>query len=291
MFYPFDLRLGEKGKYYIATNHFDEGLNLKQCNKCKRFLPETEFRLRKKGKKKLHNQCKECCKQYYYENKEKLLEKQKEYNNRNKEKNKKRKKEWYNKNRERILKREKERMKTIRTDVLSHYSNETMKCALCGCDDIDILDIDHINGGGCKQRRDMNFKNSDQLFRWLIKNNYPPEFRVLCKNCNWKEGLSTRFPHRIYEEDKYGNIDSNFKRKVIALQIYSNGTMKCALCGCDDIDILCIDHINGGGYAHKKKYNSPIVRWLRKNKYPNGFRVLCLNCNWKVKDLRKEKNE
>ena len=37
---------------------------------------------------------------------------------------------------------------------------------------------------------------------------------------------------------------------------YSNGAKKCAMCGCDDIRVLDIDHINNDGAAHRKKIGS-----------------------------------
>jgi hypothetical protein len=51
-----------------------------------------------------------------------------------------------------------------------------------------------------------------------------------------------------------------------------------------------IDHIDGNGAEHRREMaaerNSPwgqaghaTYRWLRKNNYPEGFQVLCANCN------------
>lgn len=54
----------------------------------------------------------------------------------------------------------------------------------------------------------------------------------------------------------------------------------CACCMESHIEFLGIDHTNGGGTKHRKAIKgAPIYRWLRQNKYPKGFRVLCHNCN------------
>lgn len=46
-------------------------------------------------------------------------------------------------------------------------------------------------------------------------------------------------------------------------------------------EIEYIDHINGNGSKHRKKLNNTdMYRWLIKNKYPEGFQVLCMNCNF-----------
>lgn len=53
----------------------------------------------------------------------------------------------------------------------------------------------------------------------------------------------------------------------------------CACCGEPQSEFLAIDHIEGGGAQHKKTFKGPLTRWLYKNGLPDGFRVLCHNCN------------
>lgn len=66
-------------------------------------------------------------------------------------------------------------------EVLTYYSNGTLKCACCGEDIYEFLTIDHINGGGHKHRKQIGMGN---LYRWLRKNNFPKGYQVLCFNCN-----------------------------------------------------------------------------------------------------------
>jgi hypothetical protein len=68
----------------------------------------------------------------------------------------------------------------------------------------------------------------------------------------------------------------------IALMYYSNGTMRCACTNCPETNsnFLTIDHINNDGYEHRKLAGPNIAQWLRRNDYPEGFQVLCMNCNW-----------
>ncbi len=61
---------------------------------------------------------------------------------------------------------------------------------------------------------------------------------------------------------------------------------KCNCCGETLMPFLCIDHINGGGSEHRKNLRAQGVsagagfyKWLKKNNYPDGFQVLCHNCN------------
>ncbi len=53
----------------------------------------------------------------------------------------------------------------------------------------------------------------------------------------------------------------------------------CTCCGETQPEFLAIDHIDGGGGQHRKTIGGGIVAYLIKNKFPDGFRVLCHNCN------------
>jgi hypothetical protein len=71
------------------------------------------------------------------------------------------------------------------------------------------------------------------------------------------------------------------KRRLVCIAHYSNGSMKCACCGEHRTEFLAIDHINGGGAKHRRqlKNTGTIYQWLKRNNYPEGFRILCHNCN------------
>jgi hypothetical protein len=71
--------------------------------------------------------------------------------------------------------------------------------------------------------------------------------------------------------------------KLEAIKHYSPESC-CARCRIADIDVLTIDHIKGNGHQHRKMLGGGRLKfyyWLRKNNYPEGYQVLCLNCNWK----------
>lgn len=54
------------------------------------------------------------------------------------------------------------------------------KCIRCGFSDIRALQIDHINGGGCKELKKLT---SPGVYRKVIK--YATGYQLLCANCNW----------------------------------------------------------------------------------------------------------
>lgn len=69
-------------------------------------------------------------------------------------------------------------------NVINHYGK---KCNQCNEDSIEKLTIDHINNDGAEHRRKTNCGTGQMIYRWIIKNNYPNIFQVLCFNCNCKK--------------------------------------------------------------------------------------------------------
>lgn len=57
------------------------------------------------------------------------------------------------------------------------------------------------------------------------------------------------------------------------------GGYVCACCGETEPNFLSLDHIENDGADHRRKVGKAIWKWLRDNNYPEGFQVLCMNCN------------
>jgi hypothetical protein len=85
-------------------------------------------------------------------------------------------------------------------EVIQYYGG---KCECCGEFNIKFLTIDHVKGGGNKHRKQLGVAGSS-FYSWLIKNEYPKGFRVLCFQCNCAIGIYGICPH---EEDS-----ENFKK-------------------------------------------------------------------------------
>ncbi len=73
------------------------------------------------------------------------------------------------------------------------------KCVHCGFSDSRALQIDHINGGGCKENRKIG---NTTVCRIIIRN--PEEsklkYQLLCANCNWiKRAENKENKQRKYE--------------------------------------------------------------------------------------------
>lgn len=62
--------------------------------------------------------------------------------------------------------------------VLIHYGN---KCQCCGEGERIFLTVDHVNGDGAEHRKISSIRSMAQ---WLVKNNFPLGYQILCYNCN-----------------------------------------------------------------------------------------------------------
>jgi hypothetical protein len=59
------------------------------------------------------------------------------------------------------------------------------KCKGCGNEDVRVLQIDHIDGGGTKHHKEVGL---GRMYKWLKKRGFPPGYQVLCANCNTIKG-------------------------------------------------------------------------------------------------------
>jgi len=90
------------------------------------------------------------------------------------------------------------RTKRLRLEALSHYSNGELKCVCCGESEYLFLSLDHINGGGSKERRHLKsngYTSSTDIFLLLKRKGWPNGFQVLCHNCNLAKGFYGECPH------------------------------------------------------------------------------------------------
>jgi len=181
--------------------------------------------------------------------------------------------------------KEQEKRTIIRGVLIEEYGS---KCECCGEDNVLLLAIDHINGGGRKQREELKVGGSG-LMAILNRGDLPKnEYRLLCHNCNSAHGYYGYCPHSgVCLIRKYKNERSYYehKRRVKArLLVIENYGGKCECCGESFYEFLTIDHKDNSGAKHREEIGiNTIYFWLVKNDYPKDrFRLLCHNCNYAI---------
>jgi hypothetical protein len=68
---------------------------------------------------------------------------------------------------------------------------------------------------------------------------------------------------------------------VLKKEVINHYGGRCSCCGESEMMFLAMDHINNDGCGERKEDPSKyrINRWLKKNRYPDGYQILCHNCN------------
>lgn len=119
---------------------------------------------------------KERARENYQNNKERRRKAQLKWNQKNKEKLETYSREWHQKRRK------------ICIDRLGG------KCTCCGESHYVFLAIDHINNDGWKIRRPKG-PGRISIYAWLIRNDFPSGFQILCHNCNMAKAILGKCPH------------------------------------------------------------------------------------------------
>ena len=131
---------------------------------------------------------------------------------------------------------------------------------------------------------------------YLVKYNKVPKNREKHKIAAKKYRLKNREKIREYFRGYRRNHPERFRKKYAiskeyyrlkhqrkklrCLEYYGGNPPICACCGEKEKQFLSLDHTNGGGNLHRREIGKGnICNWIIKNKFPQGFQVLCYNCN------------
>ena len=117
-------------------------------------------------KHKGHGICWKCYDKKRYRTNPKVKECRDRYRLNNPQKIKESQRKYHQKNREKLF------------DLLGN------KCVKCGFSDKKALQIDHINGGGRRERIKYNTKDFHKVVLNSLKKR-ENKYQILCANCNW----------------------------------------------------------------------------------------------------------
>ena len=95
---------------------------------------------------------------------------------------------WYHRHRDEQIIKMKEYRNKLKDRCFAAYGGYV--CACCKETEQSFLCIDHINNDGYQHRKEIGFRGGIGIYLWLIRNNFPPGFQVLCFNCNQSKRLN-----------------------------------------------------------------------------------------------------
>lgn len=152
-----------------------------------------------------------------------------------------------------------EDMKVRSKQAKKRYEQTPGLCANCGAD------TDSYYCSPCKEKR------------------YRRQKKRLKKRV--KEGLCIKCPNEALDGHSYClcclNKQKEYRRLKKKEVFEAYGGAKCACCGESTFDFLTIDHVNNDGADHRREIGAggtTTYMWLIRNKFPEGFQVLCANC-------------
>ena len=188
---------------------------------------------------------------------------------------------WQQNNRDRQNQLQRESRQRLRNEIIDKYGG---KCACCDETRKEFLSVDHINGNGCKHRREIGVRTSQEFYCWLKQNNYPEGFQVLCFNCNCGKSNFSICPHNkeVFEKEFEAKLkESGYARYSWALRmnIIEGYDGKCELCGESNPHFLTIDHIDGRSLEDNLTGVTLYLKLKNENYPKDNYRLLCYNCN------------
>lgn len=111
-----------------------------------------------------------------------------------------------------------------------------------------------------------------------------------CRDCIRKQRIQTysnnrekalAYSKKHYSENKEHKIKlQNIRRKKIITEIFELLGNKCKECGFENKIALQIDHLNGGGYKHRKISGGGMNYYNQIKNNITKFQLLCANCNF-----------
>jgi hypothetical protein len=144
-------------------------------------------------------------------------------------------------------------------------TTNSKKCPQCGIS----KDLSQYSKGTCMCKSCKSEKNKAHMK--VIRSNPEKLSRHRAVHNKWQQ--TSKGKKTLSEYFK------GYRRETKAIVIENYGG-KCNCCGTTVLEFLTIDHINGGGRAHRKTISGHIYRWLINNNFPkDDYQLLCMNCN------------
>lgn len=170
----------------------------------------------------------------------------------------------------------------IRREVVAMLGD---RCSNCGETDWRVLQINHlIDGDGVRDRRKYGRAGTPFYNAILRGEKDTKDLNLLCSNCN-----------ALYEHQK-GKRSKDNQGPELHNRVISMLGGACVKCGNDDLRVLQVNHINGGGKAELKKTGAINLykMILRGERSTENLNVMCGNCNilysYELEDASEERN-
>ncbi len=135
----------------------------------------------------------------------------------------------------------------------------------------------------------MSYNSCEICGKKFETNKYNPKQRYCSRECR-KEGWKRYMRQKAndwwkkhpdaYLKNKQDAYSRDKNRRMECLIHYGGNPPKCACCEESHFEFLTLDHINGKGSKERKQFGGySLFKFLIENGFPEGYQVLCSNCN------------
>jgi len=172
-----------------------------------------------------------------------------------------------------------------RAEMLAAYGHA---CDCCGVVESTFLTLVVAPAFHIRRQKDGKI-DTFRALRDMRRAGWPQDAaRLLCRNCLWGVRQRNGCPHQLRTATPHYSPKSARSRwlaglRAELLRAYGGA---CACCGETTADFLTLDHVNGGGNAHRRLLrahdNLQVLLHLRAARWPQDgtYRLLCWSCQW-----------
>lgn len=142
-------------------------------------------------------------------------------------------------------------------------------------------------------------ENKEKVKEIINRYNKKHPKKVKLHQKNWRQKKSNYNKKWFEKNINYKDYHKKwgYKLKLEVFIHYSYNPPRCVICGFNDIRALALDHINNDGAKQRRSLKTGkkisgrgIYALLKKQGYPEGFQILCANCNM-IKELNRREIE
>lgn len=97
------------------------------------------------------------------------------------------------------------------------------------------------------------------------------------KHPSWKGGIFA-WKARMRKRSRANRAVARW----LVLWYYSKGDPRCICCNENTVEFLAVNHVDGGGRKEFKKWGGELYIKIAEWGFPDGYNVLCHNCNMAI---------
>jgi hypothetical protein len=174
------------------------------------------------------------------------------------------------------------------TFIAEYRGLDKVKCVDCGIDDLEVLDIEDVNGFGRARKRLIGHS-----WKYLFNDvkAHPEMYTIRCATCNWIKRVRSE---EHFPTSKAGKRTKEFRERLYALlQADLDGEhLTCEDCGSVfDKRIIQVDESQSYRKEYRRTFDALYYFWLMEVHPEVVLDLVCPNCHRKRSKQRRRNKQ